>query len=34
MGEGLMADEAKDAVFLLIGAGTWVENWPTSPPTL
>ena len=24
MGEGLMADEAKDATFLLTGAGTWV----------
>ena len=24
MGEGLMADEARDATFLLMGAGTWV----------
>ena len=24
MGEGLTADEARDAVFLLTGAGTWV----------
>ena len=24
MGEGLMADEAGDATFLLTGAGTWV----------
>ena len=24
MGEGLMADEARDATFLLTGAGTWV----------
>ena len=24
MGEGLMADEARDAIFLLTGAGTWV----------
>ena len=24
MGEGLMADEARDAAFLLTGAGTWV----------
>ena len=24
MGEGLMADEARDAAFLLMGAGTWV----------
>ena len=29
MGEGLMADEARDATFLLAGAGTWVGNWPT-----
>ena len=33
MGEGLMADEARDAAFLLTGAGTWWENWPTSLPT-
>ena len=26
MGEGLMADEARDAAFLLTGAGTWVEK--------
>ena len=24
MGEGLRADEARDATFLLTGAGTWV----------
>ena len=24
MGEGLMADEARDAAFLLTGAGTWM----------
>ena len=24
MGEGLTADEARDATFLLTGAGTWV----------
>ena len=24
MGEGLTADEARDAIFLLTGAGTWV----------
>ena len=24
MGEGLMADEARDATFLLMGVGTWV----------
>ena len=24
MGEGLMVDEARDATFLLTGAGTWV----------
>ena len=24
MGEGLMADEARDATFLLTGAGMWV----------
>ena len=24
MGEGLMADEARDAAFLLTGAGMWV----------
>ena len=26
MGEGLKADEARDAVFLLTGAGTWVAK--------
>ena len=26
MGEGLKADEARDAAFLLTGAGTWVEK--------
>ena len=26
MGEGLKADEARDAAFLLTGAGTWVGN--------
>ena len=26
MGEGLMVDEARDAAFLLTGAGTWVGN--------
>ena len=31
MGEGLTADEARDATFLLTTAGTWLENWPTSP---
>ena len=30
MGEGLRADEARDAAFLLTGAGTWGENQPTS----
>ena len=29
MGEGLTADEARDAAYLLTGAGIWVENWPT-----
>ena len=29
MGEGLMADKARDAAILLTGAGMW-ENWPTS----
>ena len=33
MGEGLRADEARDATFLLTGAGMWVGNWPTSLPT-
>ena len=34
MGEGLRVDEARDATFLLTGAGTWGwENWPTSLPT-
>ena len=26
MGEGLKADEARDATFLLTGTGTWVGN--------
>ena len=26
MGEGLIMDEARDAAFLLTGAGTWVEK--------
>ena len=26
MGEGLKADEARDATFLLTGTGTWVEK--------
>ena len=26
VGEGLMADEARDTTFLLTGAGTWVGN--------
>ena len=26
MGEGLKADKARDAAFLLMGAGTWVEK--------
>ena len=26
MGEGLRADEARDAAFLLTGAGMWVEK--------
>ena len=30
MGEGLNVDKARDATFLLTGAGTWLENWPTS----
>ena len=30
MGEGLMADKARDATFLLTGAGTWVGNQPNS----
>ena len=33
MGEGLTADEARDAAFLLTGAGLWVGNWPTLPLT-
>ena len=33
MGEGLTVDKARDATFLLTGAGTWVGNWPTSPLT-
>ena len=27
MGKGLMADEARDATFILTGAGTWVGKW-------
>ena len=27
MGEGLTADEARDATFLLTGAGTWLGKW-------
>ena len=26
MGEGLTTDKARDAAFLLTGAGTWVEK--------
>ena len=33
MGEGLRADEARDAAFHLTGAGMWEENQPTSLPT-
>ena len=33
MGEGLKVDEARDAAFLLTGAGTWWGSWPTLPPT-
>ena len=33
MEEGLKVDKARDATFLLTGAGVWIENWPTSPPT-
>ena len=33
MGEGLMVDEARDATFLLTGAGMWVGNQPTSLQT-
>ena len=33
IGEGLRADEARDAAFLLTGTGTWWENWPTSLTT-
>ena len=34
MGEGLKADEARDAAFLLTGAGTWVGKsaYPTADP--
>ena len=34
MGEGLKADEARDATFLLTGAGTWVGKsaYLTSDP--
>ena len=37
MGEGLKADEARDAAFLLTGAGTWVGKLAylaTTPMTL
>ena len=37
MGEGLKADEARDAVFLLTGAGTWVGKLAyltTNPVTI
>ena len=27
MGEGLKDDEARDATFLLTGAGAWVGKW-------
>ena len=30
MGEGLKADKARDAVFLLTGAGTWVGKLASS----
>ena len=34
MGEGLMVDKARDATFLLTGAGTWVGKsaYPTTDP--
>ena len=34
MGEGLRVDEARDATFLLTGAGMWVEKsaYPTADP--
>ena len=31
MGEGLKVDEARDATFLLTGAGTWVGKSPPTP---
>ena len=37
MGEGLKADEARDATFLLAGAGTWVGKlayFTTNPMTI
>ena len=34
MGEGLKADEARDATFLLTGAGTWVGNLTADPMTI
>ena len=36
MGEGLMADEARDAAFLISGAGTWVGKlaYLTADPTM
>ena len=34
LGEGLKADEARDAAFLLTGAGAWVGNLTADPMTL
>ena len=36
MGEGLMADEARNAAFLITGAGTWVGKraYLTTDPTM
>ena len=36
MGEGLLADEARDATFLISGAGTWVGKlaYLTTDPTM
>ena len=34
MGEGLKADEARDATFLLTGAGTWVGKSAYLPANL
>ena len=33
LGEGLTLDEARDAIFLLTGVGTWLGNQPTLPLT-